>query len=74
MLPICEAGRVFLPARAVWKDAFVRELLDFPAARTNDQVDAFVWALSYVLLVKKRRAADEHWNHQLAKLQDWIAR
>jgi predicted phage terminase large subunit-like protein len=75
VLPLCEAGRVFLPKHAVWKDFFVRELSDFPQGRNDDTVDAFVYALQYVMLVQRRRRVDEHWSKQLAKLNDgWVGR
>jgi predicted phage terminase large subunit-like protein len=40
-----EAGSVSLPRRAAWLDEFRRELLEFPAGRYSDQVDAFSQAL-----------------------------
>jgi len=75
VLPICEAGRVYLPKHAAWKEFFMRDLCDFPAGRNDDTVDAFVYALQYVMLVRRRRRVDEHWNTQLAKLNDgWVGR
>ena len=45
-----EAGRVLLPAEAPWLDAFQEELLRFPQARHDDQVDSLsqflAWATS----------------------------
>jgi predicted phage terminase large subunit-like protein len=38
--PLIEAGRVHLPTRAPWLDAFKRELLSFPRSANDDQVDA----------------------------------
>ena len=40
-----EAGSVSLPGRAAWLDEFRREILEFPAGRYSDQVDAFSQAL-----------------------------
>ena len=40
-----EAGSVSLPRRANWLDEFRREILEFPAGRYSDQVDAFSQAL-----------------------------
>lgn len=34
-------GRVYLPSKAPWLDEFVSEMLMFPAAKHDDQVDAF---------------------------------
>ena len=40
-------GQVALPESAPWLKAFADELSNFPLCSTNDQVDAFVHALSY---------------------------
>ena len=46
--PLCEAGRVFLPNNdeAPWLGDFLSELLAFPNAEHDDQVDAFVHGLN----------------------------
>jgi len=41
-----ESGRVYLPAEAAWLTEFERELLAFPNAKHDDQVDAFVMAVA----------------------------
>jgi predicted phage terminase large subunit-like protein len=38
------AGQVSLPSEAPWKQAFIRELEEFPLAQHDDQVDAYTWA------------------------------
>ena len=43
-----EAGQVFLPEDAPWVDEFRRELLSFPNAKHDDQVDAFAQLLDWV--------------------------
>lgn len=43
-----EAGKVLFPGEAPWLTDFERELLGFPNAKHDDQVDAFVLALSQV--------------------------
>ena len=48
VLPLLESGRVWLPQRAPWLDAFEAELLAFPGGRHDDQVDALTQALSWV--------------------------
>jgi predicted phage terminase large subunit-like protein len=45
-----EAGQVFLPEHAVWLGEFERELLQFPAARHDDQVDTLSYAAAEVAL------------------------
>lgn len=46
--PIIEEGRVFLPERAPWLDAFLSEVAAFPRGRHDDQVDSLSQALEYV--------------------------
>ncbi len=43
-----EAGRVFLPRRADWLDAFRSELMAFPQSRHDDQVDSLSQFLSWI--------------------------
>ena len=45
---VIEAGRVFLPRRASWLDAFRSELLAFPASRHDDQVDSLSQFLTWI--------------------------
>ncbi|HIK66301.1 MAG TPA: terminase [Henriciella marina] len=45
--PRIEAGDIFLPTQAVWRDAFVHEVIAFPAGTHDDQVDALVQLLSW---------------------------
>jgi predicted phage terminase large subunit-like protein len=44
-----EAGSVFLPRKAPWLDAFLQEVLAFPASRHADQIDAFSQALDHAI-------------------------
>jgi predicted phage terminase large subunit-like protein len=44
---LIEGGSVFLPEKAEWRDVFLKELLEFPGGRHDDQVDAFVQGLAY---------------------------
>jgi predicted phage terminase large subunit-like protein len=37
-------GQVDIPADAVWKEDFIRELEEFPLSEHDDCVDAYVWA------------------------------
>lgn len=50
-----EAGRVFIPAEASWLAAFEGELLGFPNARHDDQVDSVVQFLAWA----REREANE---------------
>jgi predicted phage terminase large subunit-like protein len=44
---LIEGGSVFIPEKAEWRDVFVKELLEFPGGRHDDQVDALVQGLAY---------------------------
>jgi len=46
--PMFEAGRVWLPKDRVWAIDLSDELLSFPYAQHDDQVDACVMAVHYV--------------------------
>jgi predicted phage terminase large subunit-like protein len=43
-----ENGRVFLPSRAPWLDAYVHEITSFPGAKHDDQVDSTTQALEFL--------------------------
>jgi hypothetical protein len=46
--PLVESGRVVLPTDAAWLNDFIEEVISFPSAPHDDQVDAFTQALSYM--------------------------
>ncbi|UVW84383.1 phage terminase large subunit [Wolbachia endosymbiont of Aedes albopictus] len=48
IVPIIESGKVFLPHQAVWLSDFEYEVLMFPEARHDDQVDSTVQYLQWV--------------------------
>ncbi len=39
----CRQGKVFVPTDASWYDVFIKELIEFPAGRNDDMVDALAW-------------------------------
>lgn len=47
VVPLVEAGNVFLPASAPWLDAFISEFSLFPASKNDDMVDAITMAINY---------------------------
>ena len=47
IVPLVEAGNVFLPASASWLDAFLNEFALFPASKNDDMVDALTMAINY---------------------------
>ena len=51
--PIIEAGRVYIPREAPWLGDFMNEVLAFPAAKNDDQVDSMT---QFVNWMAKRQA------------------
>lgn len=47
IVPIVEAGNVYLPASAPWLDAYLNEFALFPASKNDDMVDAITMAINY---------------------------
>lgn len=43
-----EQGRIWIPEEAKWADDFISELISFPSAKHDDQVDALTQLLAYV--------------------------
>ena len=46
--PIMEAGRVWIPKNKKWADDLIEELIRFPNAAHDDQVDALTMAIHYM--------------------------
>jgi predicted phage terminase large subunit-like protein len=49
IVPVVEAGNVYLPISTPWLDNFVSEFSLFPASKNDDQVDALTMAINYSL-------------------------
>ena len=47
IIPLVEAGNVYLPSSAYWLDAFINEFSLFPASKNDDMVDALTMAINY---------------------------
>ncbi len=45
---VIEQGRVHLPERAPWLDAFLSELAQFPQGKHDDQVDSMSQFLTWI--------------------------
>jgi predicted phage terminase large subunit-like protein len=54
-----EGGFVLFPKRAHWLDSYLLELLTFPNAKTDDQVDSTVYALAWMTLNLKKFIWDD---------------
>lgn len=48
IIPIVEAGNVFLPKSAAWMDSFMNEMNLFPGSKNDDIVDALTMAINYM--------------------------
>ncbi|MDR1139714.1 MAG: phage terminase large subunit, partial [Rickettsiales bacterium] len=48
IVPTIESGKVFLPHQAIWLNDFEYEILMFPEAHHNDQVDSTVQYLQWM--------------------------
>ena len=46
--PLFEAGKVFLPAGAPWREEYIEALASFPNAAHDDEVDSTTQALNYL--------------------------
>lgn len=49
IVPVVEAGNVYLPVSSTWLDSFISEFSLFPASKNDDQVDALTMAINYSL-------------------------
>lgn len=48
IIPIVEAGNVFLPVSAPWLDVFTNEFSLFPSSKNDDMVDSLTMAINYM--------------------------
>ena len=48
IVPLVEAGNIYLPASAYWLDSFINEFSLFPASKNDDMVDALTMAINYM--------------------------
>lgn len=56
--PYTRGGLVSLPKEAEWKDAFVREMANFPVGEHDDVVDAFCHAMKAFVTQREFRTAN----------------
>lgn len=52
--PMIEAGNVYIPEKATWKEDFLKEVMLFPRAKNDDVVDAMTQALLKMEKCRKR--------------------
>ena len=63
IVPMVEAGNVYLPASAPWLDAFISEFALFPASKNDDMVDAITMALNYCAVRSPARLTQVTWGY-----------
>lgn len=62
IVPMVEAGNVYLPSSAPWLDAFVNEFVLFPASKNDDMVDSLTMALNYFAQHSQARLTEVTWG------------
>lgn len=69
-----QLGKVFVKKDAPWTDAYVRELMTFPAGKHDDQVDATSWAVRLTLTRSAPRRPPPpklaSWRDKLGKINE----
>ena len=60
--PMMESGKVWLPKNKKWSEDLLEEMLRFPNAAHDDQVDAMTMAIHYM---------KESWHLQHPEDPDW---
>jgi len=68
IVPMVEAGNVFLPASDRWLDSFISEFSLFPASKNDDQVDALTMAINYCLQRTAPQITEVQWGRSARHL------
>lgn len=71
IVPVVEAGNVFLPANVSWLDVFLNEFNLFPAVKNDDICDALGQAINYMNQRSNPQITQVHWG-RAAMLPDDI--
>ena len=77
IVPIVEAGNVYLPASAAWLDAFLNEFALFPASKNDDMVDALTMAINYCSQRSAPQMTEVTWGRgdrvlpNISKIEPW---
>ena len=62
IVPLVEAGNIYLPASASWLDSFLNEFALFPASKNDDMVDALTMAINYCSQKTAPRMTEVQWG------------
>jgi predicted phage terminase large subunit-like protein len=64
IIPIVEAGNVWLPSSSPWLDAYINEFSLFPASKNDDMVDAVSMAINYMTQRTAPQLTTVEWGRQ----------
>jgi predicted phage terminase large subunit-like protein len=62
IVPVVEAGNVFLPQNAPWIDTFLNEFNLFPASKNDDICDSLAQCINYMNSRSTPRLTEVHWG------------
>ena len=62
IVPIVEAGNVYIPSHVSWLDTFLNEFNLFPAARNDDICDALAQCINYMNQRTIPQVTEVHWG------------
>lgn len=62
IVPIVEAGNVYLPSNVPWLDAFLNEFNLFPASKNDDICDALAQCINYMNARTTPQMTEVHWG------------
>ena len=62
IVPVVEAGNVYLPATVTWLDTFLNEFNLFPAVKNDDICDALAQAINYMNERITPMVSEVHWG------------
>jgi predicted phage terminase large subunit-like protein len=66
IVPIVEAGNVYLPSNVDWLDAFINEFTLFPAAKNDDICDSVAQCINYMNQRTPQQITEVHWGRAAA--------
>ena len=62
IVPIVEAGNVYLPKNAPWLDAYLNEFNLFPASKNDDMCDALAQCINYMNARTAPKMTEVYWG------------
>ena len=77
IIPVVEAGNVYLPRFASWLDAFINEFSLFPAAKNDDICDSIAQGINYMNQRSAPQITEVYWGrgvslpYNINKISPW---